>query len=53
MRLANKIGARFVLILGEDEMKAGRFSLKRMSDGFQQQMTEAEIVTFLKSERPQ
>ena len=51
MRLANKQGARFVLILGEDELKRGRYPLKRMSDGFQQEMTEDEIALFVKSER--
>jgi len=51
MRLANKLGARFVLILGEDEMKKGRYLLKRMSDGFQQEMTEEEIAGFVISER--
>jgi len=49
MRLANKLGARFVLILGEDELKKGRYLLKRMSDGLQQEMTEEEIATFVKS----
>ena len=49
MRMANKLEARFVLILGEDELKKGRYLLKRMSDGFQQQMTEEEIATFVKS----
>ena len=49
MRMANKLGARFVLILGEDELKKERYLLKRMSDGFQQEMTEEEIATFVKS----
>jgi histidyl-tRNA synthetase len=34
MRLANKLGARFVVILGDDELKKGRYLLKRMSDGY-------------------
>lgn len=51
MRLANKLGSRFVLILGGDELKTALYPLKRMSDGFQQQMTEDQIAAFVKSER--
>ena len=31
MELANKLGARFALIVGDDEMAAGRYALKNMS----------------------
>jgi histidyl-tRNA synthetase len=51
MRLANKLGARFVLILGEKELETGQYSLKRMEDGLQQQMSEDEVITVVKSER--
>ena len=33
MKYANKIGARFTTILGEDELKNKQIKLKRMSDG--------------------
>ena len=39
MELANKAGARFALIIGDDEMAAGRYALKDMSSGEQQQLT--------------
>ena len=36
MELANKLGARFTLIIGDNEMAAGRYALKNMSTGEQQ-----------------
>lgn len=38
LRLANKLGCRAVLILGEDELKKGVVTLKMMSDGSQQEV---------------
>jgi histidyl-tRNA synthetase len=47
MELANKAGARFTLIIGDDEMAAGRFALKNMATGGQQELTKDEIATVL------
>ena len=44
MELANKLGARFALIVGDDEMAAGRYSLKNMSTGEQESLTREEIA---------
>ena len=44
MELANKIGARFVLLVGDNEMAAGRYALKNMSTGEQEQLTRDEIA---------
>ena len=33
MKYANKIGAKFTTILGEDELSNKKINLKRMSDG--------------------
>jgi histidyl-tRNA synthetase len=33
MKYANKIGARYTLVIGDDELNAGKAKLKRMSDG--------------------
>ncbi len=44
MELANKLGTRFVLIVGENEMAAGRYTLKNMSTGEQQSVTREEIA---------
>jgi histidyl-tRNA synthetase len=43
MELANKLEARFVLIVGEDEMAAGRYALKNMSTGEQESLARDEI----------
>jgi histidyl-tRNA synthetase len=44
MELANKLGARFTLILGDDEMAAGKYTLKNMATGDQASLTRAEIA---------
>jgi histidyl-tRNA synthetase len=35
MRKANKLACRFALIVGENEIKSGKYQLKDMSDGNQ------------------
>jgi len=47
MELANKLGARFALIVGDDELAAGRYSLKNMSTGEQESLTVEEIAAKL------
>ena len=47
MELANKAGARFTLIIGDDEMTAGRYALKNMTSGDQQNLTRDEILAVL------
>jgi histidyl-tRNA synthetase len=47
MEQADKMGARFALIVGEDEMAAGRYALKNMSTGEQQNLTLDEIAATL------
>ena len=44
MELANKLGARFVMIAGENELAAGRFTLKDMSSGEQESVAPDEIA---------
>src|SRR5689334_17722755 len=44
MEIANKIGARHVLIVGENEMAAGQYALKNMSTGEQINLTKEEIA---------
>jgi histidyl-tRNA synthetase len=43
MELANKLGARYALILGDDEIAAGEYSLKDMQSGEQLRVTRAEL----------
>ncbi|MGD1094870.1 MAG: histidine--tRNA ligase [Bryobacteraceae bacterium] len=49
LEVANKSGARFVLILGEDEVAAGTYSLKNMASGEQKSVTRTEIAAHLRS----
>jgi histidyl-tRNA synthetase len=44
MELANKLGARYALIVGENEMAAGRYALKNMSTGEQETLSQSEIA---------
>jgi histidyl-tRNA synthetase len=47
MELANKLGARYTLIVGENEMATGRYALKNMSTGEQLDLTQDEIAAKL------
>jgi histidyl-tRNA synthetase len=51
MELANKLSARFVMIVGEDEMASGRYTLKDMDSGEQQSLAADEIKARLASSR--
>ena len=44
MELANKAGARFTMIVGDDEIAAGRYAFKNMTSGDQQNLTGDEIL---------
>jgi histidyl-tRNA synthetase len=47
MELANKLGARFTLILGENEMAEGRYALKNMTTGEQESLTRDDVAARL------
>ncbi|HUB77955.1 MAG TPA: histidine--tRNA ligase [Bryobacteraceae bacterium] len=47
MELANKAGTRFTMIIGDDEIAAGRYALKNMATGEQQNLTADEIFAAL------
>ncbi|MGH9712922.1 MAG: histidine--tRNA ligase [Candidatus Acidiferrales bacterium] len=49
--LADKLGARYALILGEDEAASHTFTLKRLSDAAQKTLTENELLEYLESEQ--
>jgi histidyl-tRNA synthetase len=44
LELANKIGARFALIVGDNEINAGRYALKEMATGRQEEVARDEIA---------
>jgi histidyl-tRNA synthetase len=48
---ADKLGSRYALILGEDEVASGQWTLKTLADGTQAKFSEAELLEFLKKSR--
>ena len=49
--LADKLGARYALIIGEDEVASGTYALKRLADAKQEKYSESELVAHLAAER--
>ena len=48
---ADKLGARYALILGEDEVASGLWTIKTLADGTQEKIGEAEFLEKLKNGR--
>src|SRR5208337_3190718 len=48
---ADKLGARYALILGEDEVASGEWTLKTLADGTQAKYSEAGLMEFLRQTR--
>jgi histidyl-tRNA synthetase len=48
LEVANKMGARFALIIGDNEIAAGRYLLKDMRSGEQIALTRAELTEHVK-----
>src|SRR4029077_16296495 len=46
---ASKLGSRFALILGDDEVADGQWTLKPLSDGSQQKLTEQALLEYLRT----
>jgi histidyl-tRNA synthetase len=49
--LADKLGARYALILGEDEVASGTYTVKRLADAQQEKLEEGELLEYLEAER--
>jgi histidyl-tRNA synthetase len=45
--LADRLKARHAVILGENELAAGKLAVKNLSSGKQEQLTEAELLAYL------
>jgi histidyl-tRNA synthetase len=45
---ADKLGARYALILGDNEVSEGLWTLKTLADGSQQKLTEPNLLEFLR-----
>jgi histidyl-tRNA synthetase len=51
LNLADKLGARYALIIGSDEVGSGNFTLKRLADADQKKLSEYELLEYLESEK--
>jgi histidyl-tRNA synthetase len=49
LEVANKMGARFALIIGDNEIAAGTYLLKDMASGEQRAVTRAELVAAIRN----
>ena len=49
MRLANRLGAQFVCVIGDDEIRTGLYSIKRMADGTQTRLQQGSISQHVRS----
>jgi histidyl-tRNA synthetase len=49
--LADKLGARYALIIGEDEVASATFTLKNLADASQKKLNENDLLEYLESER--
>jgi len=45
---ADKLGARYVLIIGDDEIASDMLTIKRLSDGVQEKISEEALVDFFR-----
>ena len=46
---ADKLGAKYALILGDNEVSEGLWTLKTLSDGTQQKLTEPALLEYLRN----
>jgi histidyl-tRNA synthetase len=51
LNLADKLGARYALIIGSDELASGNLTLKRLADADQKKLSEYELLEYLESEK--
>jgi len=49
---ADKLGSRYALILGEDEVTSGEWTLKTLADGSQNKYSESELLEYLRETSP-
>ena len=49
-KYADKLGAEYVAVIGENELSSGEVNIKKMSDGTQAAVKFADIITYLTKE---
>ena len=48
-KAANRINAKWVLILGEEELEAGKVKLRNMDEGTEELVDLSEIIQYMQS----
>jgi histidyl-tRNA synthetase len=48
---ADKLGSRYALILGDNEVSEGSWTLKTLADGTQQKFTEPDLLEYLRKQK--
>lgn len=51
MKYANKLGAKYVIVLGENELKEGRVKLKDMKNSSEEEIELSNIVSIMNSKK--
>ena len=51
MKQANKLGAAYAVVIGEDELASGNVTLKKLQDGSQQTIDQHALVVLLKEQQ--
>jgi histidyl-tRNA synthetase len=47
LNLADRLGAKYAVIIGEEELAARQYTVKRLADGDQKQLSESDLLTYL------
>lgn len=47
LNLADRLGAKYAVILGEEELASKQFTVKRLADGDQKKLSESDLLTYL------
>ena len=47
---ADKLGAKYALILGDNEVSEALWTVKTLADGTQQKLTESDLLEFLRQQ---
>ena len=50
-KYAGKIGAKFVIVIGSNELESGEYTVKNMSDSTSVNVKAADVIAFLEQNR--
>ncbi len=52
LELADKLGARLAVLIGEDEIASGKFTVKHLGTGEQMQLVETDLIRHIQAAAP-